>query len=225
MFSVTSSTLESKYYGESEKLVSALFVAARERKPSVIFIDELEWICSERKESGSAHDGRMKAELLAQMDGTKGDNAGVLVLGATNLPNSLDGAFLRRFSVRIYVPLPELESRIGLFRKKLMSKGSKHIVSDAQMKNLGQRTANYNGSDIENVVIRAKMEGIYKIRKATHFKDLGEGFYTPCTPEDNDASEMKSSDIHESKIVAPPVSFVSLSIIICVILLFSLIKL
>lgn len=209
MFSVSCSNLESKYIGESEGLVSALFDTARKRKPSVIFIDELEWICSERKEGGSAHEGKMKAELLAQMEGTKGDNSRVLVLGATNLPHTLDGAFLRRFAVRIYVPLPELDARVELFTKKLSSKGSKHIVSNDELIQLGTRTANYNGSDIENVVIRAKMEGIYKIRRATHFKEFGDGFFSPCTPTEDGAKPMSSDDILENKIIAPPVSYVS----------------
>lgn len=210
MFSVTCSNLESKYVGESEGLVNSVFVQARENKPSVIFFDEIEWICSERKEGGSAHEGKMKAELLAQMEGTKGDNSGVLVLGATNLPHQLDGGFIRRFAVRIYVPLPELDARVELFKKKLSSKGSKHVVSNEKLRELGARTAHYNGSDIENVVIRAKMEGIYKIRRATHFKDIGEGFFTPCVDTEEGSNAMSCDDIAENKIIAPPVTYVSL---------------
>lgn len=208
MFSVSSSTLGSKYIGEGENLVGELFNEAREKKPSIIFFDELEWLCSERKHGTSSHDSKMKAELLAQMDGTKGDNSQVLVLGATNLPHTIDGAFLRRFTIRIYVPLPNLEARVELFRKKLSAKESTHTLTDADLKDLGARTENYNGSDITNIITRAKLEGIYKIRKATHFKEVAEGYFTPCAPTEEDAQAMKCSEIHESKIIPPPVSYV-----------------
>lgn len=201
---------------ESEGLIGALFDEARKRRPSIIFIDEVEWICSARKgssSSSSGYEGRQKAELLAQMDGTKGDNKQVLVLAATNLPRTLDDAFLRRFDMRIYVPLPDHEARVELFRKKLESNGSEHSLTEDELTELGGRTANYNASDIESVVRRAKLEGIYKVCGATHFKEVAKGYFMPCSPEENDAKEMKSSEIHESKIVTPRVSYVSLIII------------
>lgn len=172
----------------------------------------MEWICSQRKEgssSSSAYEGRQKTELLQQMDGTKGDNTQVLVLAATNLPRTLDDAFLRRFDLRIYVPLPDLEARVELFKKKLESNQSKHSVSQDEITELGGRTENYNASDIESVVRRAKLEGIYKVCGATHFKEVAEGYFMPCSPGEDGAKEMRSSDIHESKIVTPRVSYVS----------------
>lgn len=149
LFSVSSSDLGSKYVSESEGLISSLFDEARNRRPSIIFIDEVEWICSARKEGGSSssgYEGRQKAELLAQMDGTKGDNTQVLVLAATNLPRSLDDAFLRRFDMRIYVPLPDLEARFELFRKKLESNKSEHSLTNDELTELAGRTENYNAS-------------------------------------------------------------------------------
>lgn len=145
---MSSSDLGSKYVGESEGLIGSLFEEARKRRPSIIFIDEVEWICSARKEgsrsSGSGYEGRQKAELLAQMDGTKGDNTQVLVLAATNLPRTLDDAFLRRFDMRIYVPLPDLEARVELFRKKLESNKSEHSLTNDQLIELGGRSEDYN---------------------------------------------------------------------------------
>lgn len=91
----------------------------------------------------------------------------------------------------------------------------KHGGRFKELAKLGDLTVNYNGSDIDNIVIRSKMEGIYKIRKATHFKDVGDGFFTPCAPQDDDAIAMNIDDIHESKIVGPPVSFVSLAFSLC----------
>lgn len=216
MFSVSSSDLGSKWVSESEGLISALFAEARQKRPSIIFIDEVEWICSARKDgksSGSGYDGRQKAELLAQMDGTKGDNTQVLVLASTNLPRTLDDAFLRRFDMRIYVPLPDHEARFELFKKKLESKNSEHSLTSDELNELAGRTANYNASDIDSVVRRAKLEGIYKVRGATHFKEVAVGYFMPCSPDEEGAQAKKSSELDESKIITPRTSYVSLSLI------------
>src|SRR5271156_643029 len=119
-FNVTSSTLTSKWVGESEKLVRLLFEMARFRAPSTIFIDEIDALCS-RQTSGSEHEAsrRMKAEMLMQLDGLNSNFSGgrtsshgssgktVMVLAATNHPWDIDESFRRRFEKRIYIPLPD----------------------------------------------------------------------------------------------------------------------
>merc|ERR1712227_1194362 len=106
-FSVSSSDLVSKWLGESEKLVKNLFEVAREKKPSIIFIDEVDSLCSSRSDNGSESARRIKTEFLVQMQGVGNDNDGILVLGATNIPWVLDAAIRRRFEKRIYIDLPE----------------------------------------------------------------------------------------------------------------------
>ena len=96
-FSVSSSDLMSKYVGESEKLIKALFNAAREKKPSIIFIDENDSMCGNRSDGENEASRRVKTEFLVQMQGVGHDDTGVLVLGATNLPWALDPAIRRRF--------------------------------------------------------------------------------------------------------------------------------
>ncbi|KAF4089500.1 hypothetical protein AMELA_G00067110 [Ameiurus melas] len=95
-FSISSSDLVSKWLGESEKLVKNLFELAREHSPSIIFIDEVDSLCGSRSENESEAARRIKTEFLVQMQGVGNDNKGILVLGATNIPWTLDSAIRRR---------------------------------------------------------------------------------------------------------------------------------
>lgn len=114
-FSVSSSDLVSKWLGESERLVKQLFQMARENKPAIVFIDEVDSLCGSRGEGESEASRRIKTEFLVQMNGVGNDMDGVLVLGATNIPWQLDAAIRRRFERRIYIPLPEVNARANLF--------------------------------------------------------------------------------------------------------------
>jgi vacuolar protein-sorting-associated protein 4 len=100
--------------------VKELFLMAREKRPSIIFLDECDSLTSARGSGGgSESSSRVKTEFLTQMQGVGNDNDGILVLGATNLPWALDSAFLRRFEKRIYIPLPDEEALVSLFKLKL----------------------------------------------------------------------------------------------------------
>merc|ERR1712137_1421037 len=114
-YSVSSSDLVSKWLGESEKLVKNLFEMAREHKPAIIFIDEVDSLCGSRSDNESESSRRIKTEFLVQMNGVGKDDDGILVAAATNTPMQIDSAMRRRFEKRIYIPLPELEARIRMF--------------------------------------------------------------------------------------------------------------
>ena len=101
-FSVKASDLKSKWTGETEKHIKTLFERAREAEKAVIFVDEVDSLCSERSQGDSSGDSSSVQEFLAQMDGVGASNTGVLVLAATNLPWVIDAAMLRRFEKRIY---------------------------------------------------------------------------------------------------------------------------
>jgi vacuolar protein-sorting-associated protein 4 len=89
---------------------------ARKAKPSIVFIDEIDSLCGSRTDGENDSTKRVKTEFLVQMDGVGKDQDGVLILGATNLPYSLDSAIRRRFQKRIYIPLPDKMARSEIFR-------------------------------------------------------------------------------------------------------------
>jgi vacuolar protein-sorting-associated protein 4 len=127
-FSVSSSDLVSKWQGESERLVKQLFQMAREKKPSLIFIDEVDSLCGKRTEGENESSRRIKTEFLVQMDGCGNSQEGILVMGATNTPWELDDAFRRRFEKRIYIHLPDVGARTEMFRLKVQ--GIRHELQE-----------------------------------------------------------------------------------------------
>lgn len=173
-FSVSSSDLVSKWMGESERLVKQLFNMARENKPSIIFIDEIDALCGPRGEGESEASRRIKTELLVQMDGVGKDSKDVLILGATNIPWQLDAAIRRRFQRRIHISLPDVPARMKMFE---LSVGSTPCeLKTADYKTLAQMSEGYSGSDISIAVQDALMQPVRKIQTATHYKKVREAY-------------------------------------------------
>ena len=116
-FSISSSSLTSKWVGESEKIVKALFKVAYRNQPSIIFIDEIDSILTARSDNENEASRRLKTEFMIQLDGaaTSGEER-VLIMGATNRPFELDDAVIRRMARRIYIPLPDKSTRYELSR-------------------------------------------------------------------------------------------------------------
>ncbi|GMM37716.1 AAA family ATPase [Saccharomycopsis crataegensis] len=204
-FSVSSSDLVSKWMGESERLVKQLFQMARENKPSIIFIDEVDALCGPRGEGESEASRRIKTELLVQMNGVGNDSSGVLVLGATNIPWQLDAAIRRRFEKRIYIGLPDVQARIRMFELNVGT--TPCSLSKNDYKVLAEMTDGYSGSDISVIVRDALMEPIRKIQSATHFEpvecDDGKTRLTPCSPGSSGAVEKNWMDIGADELKEP----------------------
>ncbi|CRL17638.1 ATPase, AAA+ type, core [Penicillium camemberti] len=203
-FSVSSSDLVSKWMGESERLVKQLFNMARENKPAIIFIDEVDALCGPRGEGESEASRRIKTELLVQMDGVGKDSKGVLILGATNIPWQLDAAIRRRFQRRVHISLPDLNARMKMF---MLAVGSTPCqMTQTDYRQLGDLSEGYSGSDISICVQDALMQPIRKIQGATHYKkvlDEGVEKLTPCSPGDAGAMEMSWLDVDADKLLEP----------------------
>ncbi|CAM9429547.1 unnamed protein product [Bubo scandiacus] len=204
--------LMSKWLGESEKLVKNLFELARQHKPSIIFIDEVDSLCGSRNENESEAARRIKTEFLVQMQGVGNSSDGILVLGATNIPWVLDSAIRRRFEKRIYIPLPEEAARAQMF--KLHLGNTPHCLTEANVQELARKTDGYSGADISIIVRDALMQPVRKVQSATHFKKvrgpsrttpgaLVDDLLTPCSPGDPGATEMTWMEVPSDKLMEP----------------------
>jgi len=168
--SVSSSDLMSKFQGESERLVKYLFQLARKKAPAIIFIDEVDALVSARGEGENESARRVKTEFLVQMDGVGTKNTGVLVLGATNTPWELDPAIRRRFEKRVYIPLPEKQPRLLMFKLNLGD--TPHNLTEKDFNELSDKTVGFSGADIAVLVRDALYEPIRLCQLATHFKKV-----------------------------------------------------
>ncbi|XP_070574847.1 vacuolar protein sorting-associated protein 4-like [Ptychodera flava] len=214
-FAVSSSDLMSKWLGESEKLVKNLFELAREHQPSIIFIDEVDSLCSSRSENESEAARRIKTEFLVNMQGVGTDTDKVLVLGATNIPWVLDAAIRRRFEKRIYIPLPESHARTDMFRIHMGETPCN--LNEKDYKELGQRSNGYSGADISIVVRDALMQPVRKVQSATHFRrvrgpsrsdpnEIVDDLLEPCSPGAPGAIAMTWMDVPGEKLLEPVVT-------------------
>ncbi|XP_015511618.1 spastin isoform X2 [Neodiprion lecontei] len=161
-FSISAASLTSKYVGEGEKLVRALFTIARELQPSVIFIDEVDSLLSERRDNEHEASRRLKTEFLVEFDGLPcTPEERVLVMAATNRPQELDEAALRRFTKRVYVTLPDTLTRVLLLRR-LLSKHSNPLTQQ-ELEHLARLTEGYSGSDLTGLAKDAALGPIREL--------------------------------------------------------------
>ena len=168
-FNVSAATLVSKWMGESEKLVKRLYEVAKEKQPSIIFIDEVDSLTQSRTENENDAMRRVKTQLLASMEGLASNKEDrVVTIGATNVPWEIDSAFRRRFQRRIYVPLPDEEARKIIFQ--INSKGIE-LDKNINFKKLSSKTNEFTGSDIANICREAIMAPIRELDSSNLIDD------------------------------------------------------
>ncbi|VDD76184.1 unnamed protein product [Mesocestoides corti] len=155
-FSISASSLTSKWVGDGEKMVRALFTIARIHQPSVIFIDEIDSLLSQRSETEHESSRRIKTEFLVQLDGvgTKSDDK-LLLIGATNRPQELDEAARRRFVKRLYIPLPSFDARREIVDRLL--KQQKHSLTQDDLDIIASNSDGFSGADVANLCREAAM--------------------------------------------------------------------
>jgi proteasome regulatory subunit len=169
------SELVQKYIGEGSRMVRELFQLAKERSPSILFLDEIDSIAGRRTDSSTSADRevhRTLIQLLAELDGF--DNLGdVRIIAATNRPDILDHAILRpgRLDRIIEIPLPDPESRREIFRihTKRMS-----LAKEVSMEELAAMADEFNGAQIKAVCTEAGMFAIRDERRRVNLKDFKE---------------------------------------------------
>lgn len=167
---VSMSTITSKWFGEDEKNVRALFTLAAKVSPTIIFVDEVDSMLGQRTRVGE-HEAmrKIKNEFMTHWDGllTKPGER-ILVLAATNRPFDLDEAIIRRFERRIMVGLPAAENREKILRTLL----AKEKVEDLDFKELGVMTEGYSGSDLKNLCTTAAYRPVRELIQQERKKDL-----------------------------------------------------
>lgn len=161
-FSISASSLTSKWVGEGEKMVRALFAVARCHLPAVIFIDEIDSLLSQRTDGEHDASRRIKTEFLVQLDGaTTTSDERILVVGATNRPQEIDEAARRRLVKRLYIPLPDAGAREQIMYSLLSQQ--KCSLSQEDVNTIVQHTHGYSGSDMANLCREAALGPIRSI--------------------------------------------------------------
>ncbi|KAI9349448.1 P-loop containing nucleoside triphosphate hydrolase protein [Zopfochytrium polystomum] len=149
------STLTEKWFGESQKLVRALFSLARKLQPTIVFIDEIDSFLRERRSGDHEATSMMKAEFMSLWDGlAAGEASRIMVLGATNRPNDIDKAILRRMPKRFAIRLPDHEQRRRVLQVLLKNV---NLADNFNMNELVMRTQGMSGSDLKELCSNAAM--------------------------------------------------------------------
>ncbi|CAH9070594.1 unnamed protein product [Cuscuta epithymum] len=205
---VSMSTITSKWFGEDEKTVRALFTLAAKVSPTIIFVDEVDSMLGQRTRLGE-HEAmrKIKNEFMTHWDGllTKAGER-ILVLAATNRPFDLDEAIIRRFERRIMVGLPSAENREKILRTLL----AKEKVEDIDFKELATMTDGYSGSDLKNLCVTAAYRPVRELIQQEREKDMEkkhkavEGQSTEDVPDKKDAD--KKDEAEERVITLRPLN-------------------
>jgi transitional endoplasmic reticulum ATPase len=158
MFSINGPEIMNKYYGETEAKLRDIFKEAKDNSPSIIFIDEIDAIAPKREEAYGDVEKRVVAQLLALMDGLT-DRGNVIVLGATNRPDSVDPALRRpgRFDREIEVSVPNVDGRLEILQ--IHTRGMP-IADDVELRRLAAELHGYTGADIKSLCREAALKAI-----------------------------------------------------------------
>ena len=159
--SISGPEIMSKFFGQSEENLRKIFDEAKEKSPSIIFLDELDSIAPKREEGKSQVESRVVAQLLSLMDGLEGRGE-VIIIGATNKVNNVDIALRRpgRFDREIEINVPDINGRYEIL---LIHTRGMPLHNDVILKELAEKTHGFVGADIESLAKEAAMLAIREI--------------------------------------------------------------
>ncbi|XP_058100193.1 uncharacterized protein LOC131245038 [Magnolia sinica] len=202
---VSMSTITSKWFGEDEKNVRALFTLAAKVSPTIIFVDEVDSMLGQRTRVGE-HEAmrKIKNEFMTHWDGllTKPGER-ILVLAATNRPFDLDEAIIRRFERRIMVGLPSVESREQILRTLLLKE---KIEEGLDFQELAVMTEGYSGSDLKNLCTTAAYRPVRELIQKERLKDLERKQNTEEGQNTEGDSDTREADKEETLIDLRPLN-------------------
>ncbi|KAH1126354.1 hypothetical protein AAZX31_06G163200 [Glycine max] len=191
---ISMSSITSKWFGEGEKYVKAVFSLASKIAPSVIFVDEVDSMLGRRENPGE-HEAmrKMKNEFMVNWDGLRTkDTERVLVLAATNRPFDLDEAVIRRLPRRLMVNLPDAPNRAKIL-KVILEK--EDLSSDIDMDAIASMTDGYSGSDLKNLCVTAAHRPIKEIlEKEKKAAAVSEGRPAPALSGSGDIRSLNMED-------------------------------
>jgi len=158
MYLINGPEIMNKYYGESEAKLRDIFKEAKDNSPSIIFIDEIDALAPKREEAYGDVEKRVVAQLLALMDGLN-DRGNVIVLGATNRPDSVDPALRRpgRFDREFEISVPNEDGRLEIL--EIHTRGMP-LNDDIDLKDLSSELHGYTGADIKSLCREAALKSI-----------------------------------------------------------------
>ncbi|KAL9263234.1 Outer mitochondrial transmembrane helix translocase-like protein [Drosera capensis] len=196
---VSMSTITSKWFGEDEKNVRALFTLAAKVAPTIIFVDEVDSMLGQRTRVGE-HEAmrKIKNEFMTHWDGLltrPGEQ--ILVLAATNRPFDLDEAIIRRFERRIMVGLPSVENREMILKTLL----SKEKTENLDFHVLATMTEGYSGSDLKNLCITAAYRPVRELIQAERKKDIDKKRKAQVKKLLEDGVEVKEEEAKEEEAI------------------------
>ena len=199
-FSISGSEFVEMFVGRGAARVRDLFKQAKEKAPCIVFIDEIDTIGKRRDTAGfSSNDEREQTlnQLLTEMDGFD-NHKGIVVLGATNRPETLDPALLRpgRFDRRVHVELPDLTGRTAIL--KLHAKNVK-MAGPIDFTAIAKATSGASGADLANIVNEAALRAVREGRKGILQEDLYESVETVIAGQQRKSRVLSDN---EKKIVA-----------------------
>ncbi|XP_048771676.2 vacuolar protein sorting-associated protein 4B-like isoform X2 [Ostrea edulis] len=198
------------YEIRNEKVLNDVFTHARQSKPAIIFLDDVEVFSIAEKADGK----KIKSEFLTQLQGPGVNIEGVVVVGMTNKPWKLDLAVLSCLPHRFEIPLPDENDRYRVLRTQLMN--TRNDITDDDLREIGKQTHSFTSSDIVSLVRDALMEPVREIQRATHYVKVGgtassdshgtTDKWSPCSAETPGGVAMTYLDMEADDILLQNVS-------------------